>query len=339
MNPRLADLWSFDGTIDRGTYAFWGVTLAILKYNLDRICVGLWTHRLLNPLTYWMPGDFFGVFSTSSKPAPAALALLVLSLPFIWCGIALTLRRTRAVRLPGGSVLLFFVPVVNLLYFATLCVLPSRVSGDVPEGPHRTRLFDQVIPESPLGSAAMSLLIVLPVTAGLAWLSAAKLQSYGWGLFVGLPFFLGLASALIHGTRRPRSLSACLGVAAIASVLLAGLLLALAFEGVICILMAAPIALALAAFGGFVGYLIQRRPEGGRDAGAVGSSLVLLMPGRFGAERFAGAEPSLLEVKSSVVVDAPPDRVWQHLVAFAGLQPPTELLFRAGAAYPLRAAT
>ena len=33
----------------------------------------------------------------------------------------------------------------------------------------------------------------------------------------------------------------------------------------------------------------------------------------------------------------PPEAVWEHVVAFAELPPPTELLFRAGVAYPLRA--
>jgi hypothetical protein len=337
VKPRLSDLWRFEGAIDRGAYAFWGVTLALFKYNLDRILVGLWTHKALSPLAYWVPGDLFGVFSISSDRARAALPLLVVALPFIWSGVVLSLRRTRAVGMPGGSVLLFFVPIVNLLFFATLCVLPSKGMDVAPPGPRPSTLLDRVIPETTFGSAAMSLLIVLPITAGLAWLSASALRSYGWGLFVGLPFFLGLSSALIHGCRRPQTFGSCIAVAATATALLAGLLIALAFEGVICILMAAPIAGALAVFGGFIGYLIQRRTEGGRDAGAVVSSLLLFMPGLFSAERIARVEAPLFEVKSSVVIEAPPERVWRHVVAFAEIPPPKELLFRAGVAYPLRA--
>jgi len=337
VKPRLADLWSFEGTIDRGPYAFWGVTLAILKYNLDRILVSLTAHKVLLPIAYWIPGDLFGVFSITSERTRAALPLLLASLPFVWSGIALSLRRARSTGMPSGSVLLFFVPLVNLLYFATLCVLPAAVGEGAPEGARRHSFLDRLIPESRVGSAAITLLLVLPVTLALAFLSASVLGNYGWSLFVGLPFFLGLSSALLHGLRRPRSLGSCIGVATIATLLLSGLLVAVAIEGVICILMAAPIACVLAVFGAFVGYLIQRRPEGGRDAGVVVSSLVLVLPGLFGAEKGSGAEPPLLEVKSSVVVDAPPERVWENVVAFAELPPPRELLFRAGVAYPLRA--
>jgi uncharacterized membrane protein YhaH (DUF805 family) len=337
MKPRLSDLWSFEGTIDRGGYAFWGVALALVKYNLDRVLVGLTTGKFLSPLSYWVPGDLFGVFPLTQEHARAAFPMLVLALPFLWSGIALTLRRLRAVRMPGGSVLLFFVPVVNLLFFAVLCVLPSKVGEGAEARPRRAKFLDRVIPKGTFGSAAMSFLIVLPITTGLAFLSASQLRNYGWGLFVGLPFFLGLASVLIHGYHHPRSIGSCLGVAITASVLLGGLLIALAFEGLICILMAAPLAGALALFGGFVGYLIQRRPEGGRDAGAVVSSLALFLPGLFGVERWTGAEPPLLEVRTAIEVDAPPERVWEHVVAFSELPPPEEMLFRLGIAYPLRA--
>ena len=123
----------------------------------------------------------------------------------------------------------------------------------------------------------------------------------------------------------------------ISTVLLAGALIAVAVEGLICILMATPIAAALALLGALIGWAIQMRPFGGRDAGTVVPSLALLLPALLGIERAAQPEPPLREVATCVLVDAPPARVWQHVVAFAELPPPRELLFRAGIAYPLRA--
>jgi uncharacterized membrane protein YhaH (DUF805 family) len=336
MKARLSDLWDPRGTVDRGTYAFWGVCLAILKYNVDRILVAVTSEKRLSPLTYWMPGDLFGVFPLSGERAQSALLLVLVALPFVWTGVALTLRRTRDAGMPGGGVLLFFVPVVNLCFFAILCVLPSKL-GEAGTGRSRGRTLDRWIPEGTLGSAAFSLLLVLPITAGLAWLSTQALKEYGWGLFVGLPFFLGLASAVIHGYRHPRSFWSCVAVAAVATVLLAGLLVGLAFEGVICILMATPIAFVLALLGATIGYLIQRRRAGGRDAATVVPSLALLLPGVFGLEHLSAREPPMREIRSEVLVDAPPECVWRHVVAFAELPPPTEFLFRAGVAYPLRA--
>jgi hypothetical protein len=48
--------------------------------------------------------------------------------------------------MPAGSVLLFFVPIVNLCFFVALTVLPSR-SGPPPWLGHRR--LDRWIPEAP----------------------------------------------------------------------------------------------------------------------------------------------------------------------------------------------
>lgn len=337
MKPRLSDLWSWKGTIERGPYVFWGISLALLKYNLDRILVGAITGRALRPFDYWVPGDLLGVLPASPEGRRAALWLLVTCLPFVWSGIVLTLRRIRAVGMPSGTILLFFVPVLNVLLFAALSAMSTRADEETRPAHARARLFDRVVPESRVGSAAMAIAIVVPLTAALAYVSATLLGEYGWGLFVGLPFFLGLASALIHGYHEPRPLSASIAVALLSCALLAGVLCVLAIEGVICILMATPIALTLAILGAIIGHTIQRRLEGGRDAGPIVGSFVLLLPAIFGAEQLAGSGPPLIEVETVVEIDAPPERVWEHVVAFAELPPPTERLFRLGVAYPLRA--
>ena len=51
MKLRLSDLWSWQGTIERGRYAFWGVLLFAVKHNLDRL-VASWVvgpHRAPHP--------------------------------------------------------------------------------------------------------------------------------------------------------------------------------------------------------------------------------------------------------------------------------------------------
>jgi hypothetical protein len=42
-------------------------------------------------------------------------------------------------------------------------------------------------------------------------------------------------------------------------------------------------------------------------------------------------------VRTAIEVNAPPEKVWNQVVAFAEIPPPKELLFRAGIAYPMRA--
>ena len=37
MKPKLSDLWRWDGTIEHGTFLFWGMVLIAVKFNLDRL--------------------------------------------------------------------------------------------------------------------------------------------------------------------------------------------------------------------------------------------------------------------------------------------------------------
>jgi hypothetical protein len=55
------------------------------------------------------------------------------------------------------------------------------------------------------------------------------------------------------------------------------------------------------------------------------------------AERWVNPQAETFEVRTSIDVDAPSEKVWKQVVAFAEIPPPTELLFRAGIAYPIRA--
>lgn len=77
------------------------------------------------------------------------------------------------------------------------------------------------------------------------------------GLFVALPLCLGLFSTLIYSYRTPRSHGECLIVSIVPMVLRGAGPLLFAFEGVIFIVMAAPLGLGLSALGGAVGYWIQ----------------------------------------------------------------------------------
>jgi len=108
-------------------------------------------------------------------------------------------------------------------------------------------------------------------------------------------------------------------------------LLAIALEGVICIVMAAPLALAIAWSGALVGREMARRAS--EDVIRVSGVLVLatFAPG------LGGPPPPLHEVVSVIEVNAPPDVVWQRVVAFGELTEPPELIFRLGVAYPVRA--
>jgi hypothetical protein len=57
----------------------------------------------------------------------------------------------------------------------------------------------------------------------------------------------------------------------------------------------------------------------------------------FTSETLRPDPPPLLKVVTAIDVKAPVEAVWNHVVEFAQLLPPSELIFRLGVAYPIRA--
>jgi hypothetical protein len=119
--------------------------------------------------------------------------------------------------------------------------------------------------------------------------------------------------------------------------LLAAALFALLVEGLVCLIMAAPLAFPLAAFGGFCAHKAQKSLWVQGNAPVIMSLLLLLAPGIQAAEHAASRPAPIFDVRTSLDIAAPPERVWQQVIAFSQIPEPTELMFRAGIAYPIRA--
>jgi hypothetical protein len=183
----------------------------------------------------------------------------------------------------------------------------------------------------------VSIVVTTAIGLLLVLLSTEVLGAYGWSLFAALPFCLGLFAVLLHSYHGPRSFWTCFNVALLPVGLLGAVLLFVAIEGLICLLMAAPLALGLAALGGSLGYFIQANYWTPSGAPAMWSIVLLMMPAFFGVEHAAGFATPKFVVRTAIDVQAPPERVWREVVAFAEIPPPTEMLFRAGIAYPIRA--
>jgi len=340
MKIRVTDLWTSNGTIDRGPYALVGVVGFALKHNLDRLVATYAFHRPWDLFNYWVPiRDVARVTALPSTDAAFLATMVALALPFIWVGVALTMKRLRSASLPAPLLVLFFVPFLNLLFFLILSLIPARSHAAMHSAGQelKTSFWVLFFPDSAWGSAAISVLITVPFGLGMALISTQLLQNYGWGLFVALPFTMGFAAAIIYGVRQPRSQWSCIGVACLSVSIMGLALLGLAVEGVVCLVMAMPIALPLAVIGGIFGYLVQRRRWLQQNAPAFLSVLVLFVPGVQGIERMAAPVPSVYVVRSAIDIQAPPDKVWKQVVAFTEIPPPREWMFRAGIAYPIRA--
>ncbi len=356
-------------TIDRLPYLLIGVALVCVKFAIDWTIASQAFGRSWSPLNYliWPDDRVLRLFEMGDPEREFSLALAFSSLPFILAGVYLTVRRLRSADLHAGLILLFFVPLVNLLLFAILLALPTRrftptlerfdspdawptldpslesaITDAAPKPapsvvePMR-RWHRSIVLESYWRSGLVALLVSVPlVVLGVA-LGAQVLHSYGFSLFLGAPFALGMISVLVFGFSWPKPFAACMAVAMVATALVGAGLLLVALEGAICLIMAAPIGFFLAFLGAFVGYAIQSRPWLSDHAASVLLLLVLMLPALMAAESANEPEPAIRAVETEVIIDAPPSQVWRYVIAFPPLDEPDDWFFRTGVAYPQRA--
>jgi uncharacterized membrane protein YhaH (DUF805 family) len=339
MGLRFSELWRWEGTISRRRYATIGVAAFALKFLVDRTVAAQLFHRGWLPWNYLtFPAGWNAQRNGTQGDFDFAVTMLLIAIPFIWLGVTLTVQRLRDAGQPLWLVVLFFVPAVNVLFLLLLCVIgtqPRAVTLAAAPWPE-TRRLGQYIPQSKWGAGGVA--IFATVMAGLVFaaVSTLGLKTYGMGLFVAAPFCLGLFATLIYSYHQPRAFIDCLAVSLVPIVILGGVLVIVAIEGIICILMAAPFAAGLATLGGTLGYAIQAGYWKARQVPAVLSMVLLFAPGFAGVEKLANVQPTIFVVKSAIEVNALPEAVWKEVVSFSEIAPPKELIFRAGIAYPIR---
>jgi uncharacterized membrane protein YhaH (DUF805 family) len=318
--------FTFEDAVTRRDYLRHGVALMLLKYGVDAVLVFAATGNVWTPLDYFRSPPFLIANRFEGAAAFLAPALSAWTLPFLWIGISLTIRRLLDAGWSAWWALLFFVPLLNYVLIAVLCLVlgaAPRIRSTAPADPAVPRL-----PRA-LRSIAFGALF------GLAMLSLAALwiESYGLALFMGTPFCIGLVTAYVLCRQYPASLLETIEVVFMTVVMTAGAGLVIGIEGAVCLAMAAPLGLVLAWMGGVVGRFMANAGE----SPARGAVLVaVLLPG--GAALETGEHPATLrEVRTSMIIDAEPSVVWDHVIAFSPMAEPRSLVFRLGVAYPVRA--
>lgn len=330
----LRFLLGLSAPVRRGPYLFWGLGLGALKLGLDTAVVWACAHLLWSPLGYVVPSMVLR--STAVGPAPEATYMLLaaVALPFLWVGVSMSVRRAADAGMSPWAGTVFLVPILNYVVIAALCALPSSGDGQRPSGTSVRPALASASSASPARTTAAlravlsSILIGLPMIA----ISVYGLGSYGSVLFLMTPFAMGAASAAVYNRDVPQTVRSTLGIAALGVLFTGAATLLFAIEGLFCLVMAAPIAIVIGAFGALVGRALVTGGHRGLHAPA----LVLLLPGiAFGEAHIAA--PTARAVTTSVEIDAPPERVWPNVIGFSDLTEPPSWVFRLGIAYPVRA--
>jgi hypothetical protein len=325
MRKILSLLFQSEGFVSGRTYLSAGVVLFLLKYGIDAVLVWTWFGQVWRPWDYlnirWRDVDFRDL-----AVVRFATIMLALALPFIWCGVTMTVKRLRSIGWNPALVLLFFIPYLNIPFLFLISFLPD---GHAP-APER--------PEREVNGAVLMVVLVTILAVGCVVLATVLLEHYGWGLFVGIPFLIGFVPGLLHKTSTTHPVVECMMVGVALELFVGVALILFALEGLICLIMAAPIAAALNALGALIGYNIRKAANwrrGQRELFCGGTFLFLAM--LLFAEKSMNAKPPLLEVKTTVDITAPSSNVWKHVVTFSELAAPTEWIFHAGVAHPLKA--
>ena len=322
---RLLRLWfGLSMPVDRRTYLVHGAALMAFKYASDVLLVWLASGRWWSPIQYVLP--VFSLRQRALGPAPewVWIAEAIWALPFLWIGVSMTLRRLLDARISPWLVLLFFVPLVSWVLLAALSLLPS--SREVPLNPAHARI------SSRLRAALQGIAAGVGIGAVSVGLYVLIFKSYSASVFLGTPFTMGAAAGYLYNRRGEQPGTAALGAL---TVFIAGLaMLFFALEGVICLLMALPLAMVIAMLGASAGRLIARER---RDSSPAAAALLLLLLPSSGALDARLQSPPLREVLSSVDIAASPEQVWPHVLGFADIEEPPQWFFRLGIAYPVRA--
>ena len=361
MRIQPALLWTWNARLDRIPYLLVGVSLFAVKFATDWTIARFGFGINWSPINYliWPNDRVLRVFELGDAERGFSLTMLLVSLPFIWIGVMLTMHRLRATGLPLVLIVLFFLPLVNLLLFLMLVLLPAEARAEAVEPtpepsaetsikagepPLKPRLFEplrathrSIVLESYWRSGVVALLITVPLTVLGVFLEANVLHSYGFSLFIGSPFLLGMFSVLLFGFSRPKPFGACVGVAMLSGLFAGFAILMVALEGIVCLIMLAPMAVVLIFLGAVVGYAIQARPWLNDQTFGVMVALIVMLPALMAAESAHEPEPIVRAVHTEVIIDAPPAKVWPHVIAFPPLAEPDDWFFQTGIAYPQRA--
>src|SRR5262249_55262228 len=321
-----------EGRARPSTYCRWSLVWLLSQYlaaflvlrmfggslSLEQMLV----HVFVVPLRYL--GQTLGERSFAPTTWLVAGAFL-LQVVTAWALAALAIRRARDAAINEWWAAAAILPPLQPLLVFVLSLLPSRAGSSSPP-PTTPDPRARITVEALKGAGAGMGLTILAVA-----MSTLVFGVYGTGLFVTSPLIIGAVTAYIGNRRSDIGGSATWALVKSAAALGGLALLALALEGLICIVVVAPLWLLISAIGGLIGRAIARatyRPPRSTSAALAVIPLVYALEAIFPAS-------VTFENQVSIDIKAPRAAVWRSITAMGDIEEPPGLLFRLGLAHPL----
>ncbi|TDD94951.1 hypothetical protein E0F76_15590 [Flavobacterium cellulosilyticum] len=179
----------------------------------------------------------------------------------------------------------------------------------------------------------VSVIITVCIAGILSLWGIYGIGEYGIALFMLTPFLIGFCSTFLYGykNRIKKSDAIWIGFTTLAICTLA--LIVFAMEGLICIVMAAPIGILFTWIGSLIGYSFLKSSKNTTSSALL--ILIAIIPLTSFVEN--KIEPELTSVSTSIIINAKPMEVWKNVIEFPELDKPTEFIFKTGIAYPINA--
>lgn len=334
--PRLVDLFQlwFGVTrpVSQRAYLFSGLFLLVVKYAGEAWMAHEITGKWL------LPWEFFSPLGEQRFEIVQAIGPVfwLWTIIFLWIALSMSARRAVDAYMSPWMGIIVLIPILNCFLVLILLAAPPYRSDEErfliePAAAGRTGI--SAFP--PFTWDLLALLFGPIYTLLMLGAVIYLFEDYGAIFFFGGPVIIGAVTATLSRMGHPGQNGRAIGIAQ-GSLAASGLtLMLLALEGAICLVMAAPIALMGGLLGAGMGIIIAQAIES-NGMGPGGFAAVLLLPGLAFVESHAPAPPARA-VTSQIIVNAPPDVVWDHVIDFPPLTETPEWYFRAGIACPIGA--
>ena len=279
-------------------------------------------HVFVVPLRYLGHAIDARLFAPTTWLVTAAFVFQVAT---AWALAALTIRRARDAAINEWWAAAAVLPPLQPILILILSLLPSRAEASSPAqatADARARITVEAFKGAFAGMGLTVLAVVL---------STLVFGAYGTGLFVMSPLIIGAVTAYIGNRRVDIGGPATWALVKSAAALGGLALLALALEGLICIVVIAPLWLLLSAIGGCIGRPIARATHRRPQSTSAALSLIPLL---YALEAIFPASVTF-ENQVSIDIDAPSAAVWRAITAMGRIEEPPGVLFRLGLAHPL----
>jgi uncharacterized membrane protein YhaH (DUF805 family) len=315
---------SFRGKITQRPYALWSCAII----GSQHLLVFLAFKVLGQPFRFdcWfalMPlRSVLALTGASNFIVIMALAYLLL---VTWALAALTYRRAADADIAEWIPVFVILPIVQIPAIIALCALPSRTASEPSAA-----VAEPAVPVSVWPTAIEGMIAGMGLTLASVAIGVLFFGTYGYGMFVVSPFVVGATAGYLANCKGDIGTLRTEQVAAAATALGGVALVVAALEGIVCIVMAAPLVLAFALMGGMFGRDVA---VSSRRSARQTLLSVALLPLVFAAESLT-SKTTTFDTTETILVDAPTPVVWNAIVRMDALDEPLALAFRPGVAYP-----